>query len=371
MAGKPPDARVGKLGAFAGRPIVAGVAPFARTLSPRASDSDLWAAIESAVTPPTGFRRMERLHNVQIDKKAEARARAFVNQARQYYGAIANLAPVAKPLIAYYFILNLTKAFLTVSDPPTTNKSLIFHGLGQAYTGGVNYSFKRERFKVAKSGAFRLLAERTGMRHCWSKDYQISLHELMPYLVDGYAAFADASEEAPKLIPIEAAFVLFARREGWIRIEVDRNILRQRNIGPERLLRESRVFGERFRLVATDEPTASYESQLSFTYGQKRSEILGDLSGLYDSTLLANDRSFSGNRRYLVLSARSKLLSHEAVTFAVMHHLSNLVRYRPSDGERLLGSTRGWLFSSWVDRASESFLLNVAGRMTGEEHVMA
>lgn len=322
------------------------------------------------MTAPTGFKRMEKLHEVALDKRAEARARAFVNQARQYYGGIAPLDPVAKPLLAYYFVLNLTKAFLTVSDPETTEKSIMPHGLGQAFTEGVNYSFKRERFKVGKSGAFRLLSERTGMKHCWAKDHQLSLHELMPYLADGYSAFADATEEAPKLVPIDAVNVLFGGKEAWLRIEIDRNVLRQRNMGPERILRESRVFGDRFRLVTTHNETASYESVKSFSYGQKRSEILPGLSDLYDSILIACDRSFAGNRCYLVLSARPKLLSHEAVTFAVMHHLSNLVRYRPSDGEKLLGSTRGWLFSSWVDRAAETFLLNMASRMTGEDHVM-
>lgn len=350
---------------------MAGVAPFSRSISPRATDSDLWAAIESAVTGPTGFKRMEKLHSVKIDGKAQARARAFVNQARQYYGGIAPLDPVAKPLLAYYFVLNLTKAFLTVSDPSTTEKSIMFHGLGQAYTEGTNYSFKREKCKVAKKGAFRLLAERTGMQHCWANGYELSLHELMPYLADGYSAFADATGDAPKLLPIEGMNALFGRKEAWLRVEIDRNVLRQRNIGPERLLNESSCFGERFRLVNTEEPTASYESIEAFAYGRKRSEVLSDLCGLYDSTLVACDRSYTGNRFYLVLSQRPTLLSHEAVTFAVMHHLSNLVRYRPSDGEKLLGSSRGWLFSSWVDRASETFLLNMASRLTGEDHVIS
>ena len=313
---------------------------------------------------------MEKLHDVKLDRKAEARARAFVNQARQYYGAIGPLEPVAKPLVAYYFALNLTKAYLTVTDPSTTERSIIYHGLGQDFTQGVNYSFKRERFKVGKSGAFRLLAERTGMGHCWAKGYQLSLHELMPYLADGYSAYADAEAEAPKLLPIEDVSVLFGSKEAWLRIEIDRNVLRQRNMTPERILVESKVFGDRFRLVTTGEDTASYESVKAFRYGQKRSEVLPDLCQLYDSTLIACDRSVPGNRCYLVLSKRPKLLSHEAVTFGVMHHPSNLVRYRPSDGEKLLGSPRGWLFSSWVDRAAETFLLNMASRITGEDHIM-
>lgn len=195
--GRPPDARPGNEGAYAGRPIVAGAAPFVRALSPRASSSDLWAAVDGAVTAPNGFKRLEKMHGVHLDTKAQARAQAFINQARQYYGAIATLEPVAKPLVVYYLALNLTKAFLTVTSPQSTKKSVMRHGLGQDYQEGVNYSFKRERFKVAADGAFRLLAEATGMQHCWANGYRLSLHELMPYLPDGYAAYADANAEAP------------------------------------------------------------------------------------------------------------------------------------------------------------------------------
>ena len=370
MAGKPPTARDGKPEAFAGRPVVAGIAPFSRELSPRASESDLWSAIEASVASPDGLKRMKRVHGVAIDKREAARARSFISQARQYYGGIGPLAPVAKPLVAYYFVLNLTKAFLTVAAPNTTATPKIFHGLTQDVTQGTNYSFKREQFIVQAHGVFRLLATRTGMKHCWAKGHAIALHQLMPCLADGYAAYADATGSAPKLLPIEAAHVLFGAKRAWIRIEVDRNVLRQRNLRPTRLLSEARIFGDRFRLVNTSEPSASFESKESFLYAKRRSEVFGDLCQLYDSTLIACDRSFLGNRLYLVLSKRPELLSHEAVTFAVMHHLSNLVRYRPGDGEKLLNSPRGWLLRSWVDRASETFLLNIASRITGENHVM-
>ncbi len=71
-----------------------------------------------------------------------------------------------------------------------------------------------------------------------------------------------------------------------------------------------------------------------------------------------------------MLSTRTQLLSHEAVTFGVLHHLSNIVRYRPGDAEKLLLSQHSWLLTSWVDRAVESMLLNLATRITGEEHVL-
>ena len=372
MAGRPPNAQVGSEASLAGRRISAGLAPFRREISPRASGPDLWATLETAISEPHGFERLERHLHATLDKWARLRARAYLNQARQYYLAVGRLAPVAKPLAGYYFALNLTKTYLTVVEPALTKPSIMHHGLGQAFEHGSRYSFKRERFKIAAKGAFRLLAERTGMRHCWAKDYSIGLSELLPFLPEAYELYADSNDEAPSLLPIAATKALFgAGRRAWLRMEVDPHVLRQRNLRPERLLRTARIFGDRFRLVSTDEPTYSYESLDAYTYGKMRSEVVGDLSALYDSTLIGSDRSYPGPRQFLVLADRPRLLSHEAVAFAVLHHLSNVVRYRPADAERILTTRNAWLLTTWVDRACENFLLNLATRITGQDHVIA
>ncbi len=372
MAGRPPNARKGTEASLAGREIRAGLAPFRREISPRASAAELWAAIETAVSEPYGFERLEKLHGTKLDKWARLRARAYLNQARQYYNAVPSLAPVAKPLAGYYFVLNLTKAWLTVIEPQLTEPSIMMHGLGQPYERGKRYSFKQEKFKIAAKGAFRLLAERTGMRHCWATNYTIGLNELLPYLPDAYDLFADSNDEAASLLPIHSATALFGdKKQAWLRVEIDGHVLRQRNLRPERLLKVARPFGDRFRLVTTDEPTFSYESTTSYTYGKMRSEVTADLSELYDNTLIASDRSFPGPRQFLVLSARPKLLSHEAVAFAVLHHLSNVVRYRPADAERILVTRNAWLLTSWVDRSCENYLLNLATRITGQDHVIS
>jgi hypothetical protein len=372
VAGRPPNSRAGKEATLAGRRIGAGLAPFRREISPRASASDLWATLETVISEPHGFDRLEKQHRTKLDRNARLRARAYLNQARQYYEAVESIAPVAKPLTGYYFALNLTKVFLTAVDPDTTKPAAIHHGLSQSIQPGTNYSFKREKFKIHATGVFRLLAERTGMRHCWAKDYAIGLSELLPYLPEGYDLFAEGNDQAPNLVPLHSARALFGPgREAWLRVEIEREVLRQRKLRAESLLAAAKPFGDRFRLVTTREPTYSYESKDSFTYGKKRSEVVDALGRLYDSTLLASDRSFPGPRKFLVLSHRPKVLSHEAVAFAVLHHLSNVVRYRPADAERILTTRNAWLLTTWVDRACENLLLNLATRITGQDHVIA
>jgi hypothetical protein len=303
-----------------------------------------------------------------------ARFSAYVHQAKEYFEAVRATQPVAKPLIAYYFVLNLTKAYLTAVDPTTTSGKL-YHGVVPDPVDSQRYRFTQEWFKVKDDGVFRLLAERTGQGFCWPSGQRIQMKRIMSYLPEASDLYADAYGQHPRLIPTTEVSVLFGsvdgKKHGWLRVEVSRNALEQRKLGPERLLSASRIFGDRFALVADDDKpdSASYESQRSFPY-HRRSDVLPELAQLYDSTLFATQRYRRGRPTYVVESMRSELLSHEAVTFAVMHHLSEMVRYRPERVEQLVGGKHYWILAPWVDRACENFLLAMASRTALEEHIV-
>ena len=364
----PQLARDGEQRRPAGRLLVAGVAPFARSLSGRASSADLWTSLDSAVVPGTGAKRLKRVHGVMLDSKAHRRFIAYVNQAKDYYGATAGTSPVSKPLPAYYFVLNLTKAFLTAVEPETTASDKIRHGTSDEFKRTQRYHIQQERIAVQPNGVFRLLAGQTGANYCYPPKHILRLLDLLSYLPEAVDLYADAMDRAPKLLPINSCKLLFADKKGWLRVEIDKDTLRQRQIGHEKVLERCSIFGRAFRLVQSDQRTASYESIETVPYGNSPKEAASGLCTLYDQALIASNRTLRGPQRYLVVSARPNLLSHEAVAFAVFHHLSNMVRYRPQDVEKLKDTKYFWLFSSWVERACENYLLNLASRITGEEH---
>jgi hypothetical protein len=368
----PPHAKVGERAASAGRPIIAGVAPFLRTLPARATSADLWAGVEALTVEGDGRKRLVTKHGAGIDENAHRRFAAFVRQAQQYYAAVGPLDPVAKPLIAYYFALNLTKAFLTAVAPASTSGSRLGHGLRESVDERNRYFFQQEGFKIQERGVFRDLAERTGQRFCYAGGHRIRVVDLLPYLPEAFDLYADVADEAPKLLPVADMYAAFGDKQGWLRVEVDRDVLRQRGLGPETLLRRAGIFESQFHLVGDPTvDTASYESNDVFAYGRKRSEILRHLCDVYEASLVACQRTAAGGRRFVVLSERTELLSHEAVTFAVLHHLSNMVRYRPQFVDRLRGARYYWLFASWVDRACENYLLSMSSRITREEQMVA
>lgn len=177
----PPKAREGLQAASAGRPVIAAVAPFLRTLPSRATRADLWASIDALAVETEGYDRLEKRHGTSLDPQARARFGAYVAQAKEYYSGLADLDPVAKPLLAYYFVLNLTKAFLTAVDPDSTKKPNLVHGLIQDFQAGTRYYVQQEGFKTDSRGVFRLLANRTGHGFCWPKGTRRELIAVMPY----------------------------------------------------------------------------------------------------------------------------------------------------------------------------------------------
>ncbi len=51
-----------------------------------------------------------------------------------------------------------------------------------------------------------------------------------------------------------------------------------------------------------------------------------------------------------------------------MHHLSEIVRYRPHAAEELLESKYAWVLNTWVNRANDNYLLTMASRISDRDH---
>jgi hypothetical protein len=353
--------------------VVPGAGSHQRVLSPRLTMADLWAPLDVAATTE-GIKRTAAAHGTPIDAVAGKRLAAYVAQAGQYYKALPALDPAAKPLIAYYFALNLAKAYLTVTDPPFTSVK-VRHGASDAYKPGQRYRFTQERVRIEAPGVFHKLAHSTGMGFCWKQGEELQLSKMVAYLAEGADLYSDAFGTKPKLLPIAQTRIMRAsiggQDEAWMAVDVSRLLLSERGLSARGVLEAAKIFSSKFRLVLdqADTDTVTYESKNPIQF-KKAVHALAPLRTEFDGALLLRNRSTGGGVDYIVLSARPGLLSMEALTFVVLLHLSNMVRYRPQQVEALRGSKYWWLFTSWVDRACENFLLSIASRISLEEHLI-
>ena len=373
VGGAPPGGRDGAPASNVGRPVMAGVGPKERVLSTRTTPYELWAALRILKSPDVGLSRLRALHGSAIDNAAFRRISAYLTQAEAYYLSADAMSPESRPLVAYYFVLNLTKALLTCLQPSLTSSGRVLHGLSDAYERKQRYWFNQEQAKVSGSragstSAFRELALRTGGRFCYPPGDVLAIHKLAPYLSETADLFEEATAVPPKLVPIERIEVWTGGGRTWLRTEVDRAELARRGLGPASLPSRARHFGSIFKHVNTPEPTVSYESKEAWPYGGKQILLrFPELSNAFERSLIHLNRGTTGSRHLAIISERERLLSQEAVCFLVMHHLSNMVRYRPESVEKL--GTQRWffLFTLWVPRAMENFLLAVTSRILKEE----
>jgi hypothetical protein len=96
------------------------------------------------------------------------------------------------------------------------------------------------------------------------------------------------------------------------------------------------------------------------------SNALPGIREQFESAFLYTNRSAGPHRHFAVLTNKDRL-SQEGVTFAVIHHLSNMVRYRPEQVDRLAASRDSWLLSTWAPRALEDALLTYSTRILHRE----
>jgi hypothetical protein len=367
--GAPPRAREGRRALNAGRPVTAGVGAYERLLSPRTSAYELWAPLRVVKTADIGLARLKKIHGKAFNEAAHRRFVAYLTQAETFYMAAQDMVPESRPLVAYYFLLNLTKAFLTCADP-TLTAGVVMHGVGDGFTPKLRYHFSQEQTKIkgGSTSALRALAVRTGAGFCHPSGTLLPIHKLAPYLVETADLYESAVDEPPRLVPLQSVQVFRGGSETWLRVEVRRSELLRRGLGPASLTKRAHHFGATFRHVDSEALTASYESHAAWKYGGKKVLLrYPDLSADFEAALIHVNRGSEGARYLAVASEKSDLLSQEAVSFAVMHHLSTMVRYRPEQVAKLAGQKWFFLLTSWVPRAMENFYLALASRILEEE----
>lgn len=371
--GRPPSALEGEPLAYKGRPVVAGVGSALHPISARASVADLWSTMDIAAA--AGETAVQRVTRSKLTQAARGRLKSYVHQSRQYYEAVAGADPVAKPLLGYYFVLNAAKAFLTVTDEATTAPYSVAHGIGQDNSHLASpYEFYQEHFAVQACGVFQALASKTGKGFVW-RPGAMKLSRLLPYLPESVDLYSSSFGLKPALIPIDKLSVNGAgtrpNRSAWLTVEVSRLALQEAGMSPRRLLASAAAFADTFSLVDDgNSGAATYQLRRPISYAA----MPGPMSALraaFDRSLIVRNRSLSTRRDSVMISPHVDLVSSEAITFAVMLHLSNMVRYRPHHVEELRGGSHWWLFTSWVDRACENFLLAISSRIALEEHLIS
>lgn len=367
MPGAPPKGREGWPATLSGVPIYAGIMHPSRHFSARAAAEDLWTDLVLAMTPA----RLAKLNwSATPSPEISGRFVSYITQARSFYFAAASIDARSRPLPAYYSLLNLAKAWLTLVDA-TVTAGKVTHGASDSFQAAGTYSFAQEKFRFHTAGVLAEIAKRTGVKHVLTGGTDTPIEPLLPTLCEGLDYVSTAAPGSASLIPLRDLRV----RQGyltpddgttgclWLLAYLDRG-----SITPAELLPRAPAFASVFDHITTDVPDCyAFESRTAHQYGvnpaPKVPSVLADVS----TALIFIDRTSARRRYFALASSNSRELSQEARTFAVLHHLSNMVRYRPECVDLMAAGEWSWLLSTWVPRALENAVLGYSARILGRE----
>ncbi len=314
--------------------------------------------------------------------------RAFVRQAKSYYGSAKALHYRSSSLLYYYSFLNLVKAYLLLKDPQRimgrTNQA-VTHGLSYR-TSTTNTDFQLEVIRVGQ-GIFPMFYEaQTSNVISIQGNSVLRVIDLLSYPSDlAYQYELTGYGSNRILFSLATSVADRTQNQSWTIIGIPAvtnldNFLTL-PINFFKTYEEVQTDKNRFTLIfGRDTPELQ-----GFRFFQDRTTISFLPNGIVDLNAhidkISNALSpyfsvhyFDDNFDFeLVLpyqdATNSKPFNEALAIYTVMFYLSSLVRYRPAYLEELLNHKPAWLIESFVNSTPETFLRMMVSKIIGIDFV--
>ena len=312
----------------------------------------------------SSFKYVELWLRSQKGEKFE-KALFYWRQAYTFERASEKLPIEAKPLTAYYCIMNATKALLSIHGVSMEN---ISHGVSSSRQN-THGSIRQDEIIYTGSGVLFELSKYLGEGPLNKTTYKV--FDLLYNLPCIHRTFTITYSDMPDLfVPINNIYydvfknVVQDRFDSYIRFNLcqryDINqIIRNLHNSIEKVSKEN----ESFYLL---------KARWSYPIGAKPHDI-ALLINLYHSKIGKNFYYISGATPlwYIKknLARNSHLIDRHSLTliYGVMHWLSELVRYSPDVFDKVMNSRQNWLVQEFVNMALPQFIDEISSEITGAD----
>lgn len=291
----------------------------------------------------------------------------FWQQAHNFFNASECLPIESRPLTSYYCCMNAAKALLAINGPQSISLENITHGISSGREQWKTNNIKNaEVVFLAKGVLFELskyFDEECGMKSNYS------VYDLLYNIPCVHRAFSITYGCAELFIPVRnIGFIIdTAMQKGWLQFEV-----------------ESRYAnGNSLRFVPSSFEKVTYNndgryllrSKKRFDWGTRAADKDRRLENLsqYHGKIRKDLYYIYGDSRLWYLKkdipTNGHILKRNSVTliFAVMHWLSELVRYNPQKFETLMNTKQNWLIHEFVDNALYHYIDEISCEITKME----
>lgn len=300
----------------------------------------------------------------QSSKEAKE-ALFYWQQAKHFFEASECLPQNSKPLTAYYCCLNATKALLCINNIDVHSLS---HGITQSrQSNEKSNSLDRAEVIFLGAGALTELSRYLG-EDVTKQTYIIK--DLLYNIPCVHRAFSITYSGSPELfIPIHN--IGFIREDttskAWVQFAVDNRYantqaLRYLPSGYKRTI----VDGSNECFIRKENARFKWDIHSDIT------ERLSNLSA-YHKKVRKDLHYIRGDSRLWYIKkdipTNSHIIKRNSLTliFAVMHWMSELVRYNPEKFEKYMRSKQNWLLHEFIETALYQFIDEVSCEITHQD----
>lgn len=284
-------------------------------------------------------------------------AKFFWKQAMNFYNAVKDLPIESKPLIAYYCCMNAAKTLISLrnNNDPLTN---ISHGVSSDRNSSQSV-LSREIILEGRGVLAKLAA---CIKDDTSKE-SVKVLDLLRNLPAIHRTFSiTCSKNTELFIPIDNIVFELNKslKKAYIQFTIDDaysngNALRYIPRCFERTNDSEHVtFRAKKRFDWDIHTKESERIKKLVEYHNKIRPSFFYIKGFQTSWYIKKNVKGTVNRSPLV------------ITYALMHWLSELVRYNPKDFSQLLSGHYNWLINEFVDICFQQFIDEICSEITGE-----
>ena len=305
-------------------------------------------------------------------RRVKKSAQSFCAQAEDFYKTSFHGRELyAKPLLLYYSMLNLAKAFILATNNGAANYQP-HHGLSENATarqdaGAIVRAVLRQNQPSAFNDFLFSVAHR---RLTATRSYRLG--SVLPQILTGHRIWCAAANASERFIAVDNASFLTqpAQHLIWARLAFRDGDVRRLNLSYSQLLGRSRL-GNGWRMARVDDASVCLERINPHTFGHRPSDDLMDVvteirSVLWSSVLLVPPYA----RHYLYLAPpneRAQVLPQLLSIYMIMFFLGSITRYRPHHFETLQEGLYGPFIESFLSEAPSQFLYLLASEFLQQE----
>jgi hypothetical protein len=312
---------------------------------------------------------------------AKVQARAFLRQSKDFFQAsISASADAAKPLLLYYSFLNLAKCFVVKRrNSPLTAR--INHGLTErlpvtagAINGEVGYAPNNN------AGAFQLFADALSfvlpVGPLVNGQVNIRSTDILSQILVGHRVLCQAEGYNERFVSIEKMEYLQDSniKSVWLSAILQRQDLTRLGYTGGDVAASLGRTGNGFRNVTwlpaqNSERMVQFEQRTLFTYNQRPSEVLNEVSASTSTLIWRVVTTFPPYRKYYVyVPTASQVVLHQLLSiYASMYYFGSITRYKPEGFSDILSSKIGPFVYEFFSSQPYQFLYLISSEFAKQE----